>query len=88
MSALSIRIPDDLRDKAMRLAKKRNMSFNGSVNYWLQAAVTQDETLEWMKKRLRGKNPELLIAKFGKLLEKTKPGEEATLEEIQTEIGE
>ena len=43
MSAISIRLPDDLKEKAMRLAKKKNMSFNGLVNYWLQAAVMQEE---------------------------------------------
>ena len=57
MSALSIRLPDELKEKAMRLAKKKNMSFNSLVNYWLQAAVTQEETVEWMKRPLAGKDP-------------------------------
>ena len=83
MSAISVRLPDELKDKAMRLAKKKNMSFNSLVNYWLQAAVQQDETLEWMKSRLSGKNPDLVIAKFGTFLGKTQPGNEPTLEEIQ-----
>lgn len=61
MSTLSIRRPDDLKYKVMRLAKKKNMSFNGLVNHWLQAAVTQDETFEWMKKRLQGKDSKLLL---------------------------
>lgn len=83
MSAISVRLPDDLKGKAMRLAKKKNMSFNSLVNHWLQAAVLQDETLEWMKSRLSGKNPELMISKFGAILEKTQSGEEPTLDEIQ-----
>ena len=88
MSTLSIRLPDDLKHKAMRLAKKKNMSFNGLVNRWLQAAVTQDETIEWMKKRLQGKDSKLRHAEFGRFLEKTKPGEEPTLKEIQERLGE
>ncbi len=48
MSAISVRLLDELKDKAMRLAKKKNMSFNTLVNYWLQAAVQQDETIEWI----------------------------------------
>ncbi len=88
MSAISVRLPDELKDKAMRLAKKNNMSFNSLVNYWLQAAVQQDETLQWMKSRLSGKNPELVIAKFGSFLEKTQPGGEPTLNEIQQAIKE
>ena len=83
MSAISIRLPDDLKNKAMRLAKKKNMSFNSLVNYWLQAAVMQDETLEWMKSRLGGKSPDLLITEFGKFLQSTKIGDEPTLDEIQ-----
>ena len=83
MSAISVRLPDELKDKAMRLAKKKNMSFNSLVNYWLQAAVQQDETIEWMKSRLSGKNPELGITKFGAFLKKTQLGDEPTLDEIQ-----
>jgi len=84
MAAISVRIPDELKEKAMRLAKKNNMSFNSLVNYWLQTAVIRDETLEWMKRRLAGKEPEQLIAAFGEFLEKTSDGEEPTLEEIQS----
>lgn len=83
MSAISVRLPDELKDKAMRLAKKKNMSFNTLVNYWLQAAVQQDETIEWMKSRLSGKNPDLVIAKFGDFLQKTQLGDEPTIDEIQ-----
>ncbi len=83
MSAISVRLPDELKDKAMRLAKKKNISFNSLVNYWLQAAVQQDETIEWMKSRLSGKNPDLVIAKFGDFLQKTQPGDELSIDEIQ-----
>jgi predicted transcriptional regulator len=83
MRAISVRLPDDLKDRAMQLAKKKNISFNSLVNHWLQAAVQQDETLEWMKSRLSGKNPEDIISKFGTFLEKTHIGEEPTLEYIQ-----
>ncbi len=41
-----------------------------------------------MKIRLAGKNPELLIAKFGTFLEKTKPGTEPALDEIQEAMKE
>ncbi len=88
MSTLSIRLPDDLKVKATQLAKKKNMSLNALVNYWLQTAVVQDETIEWMTRRLSGKNPNLLIAEFGKFLEKTKPGVEPALDEIQQAISE
>lgn len=82
MSTLSLRLPDELKLKAMRLAKRKNMSFNALVNHWLQVAILQDETIEWMKRRLNGKNPELLIAEFGRFLNQTTPGTEPTIDEI------
>ncbi len=83
MSTISISMPDDLKAKALQLANKENMSLDAFVNYWLQTAVLRDETIEWMKARLQGRNADLLIAAFGKFLEKTKPGDEPSLEEIQ-----
>ena len=83
MGAISVRLPDDLKNKAMKLAKKQNISFNSLVNHWLQTAVMQDETLEWMNRQLAGKRPVDLIADFGAFLEQSEPGEEPTLDEIQ-----
>lgn len=88
MSTLSIRVPEDLKVKAVQLAKKKEMSLEALVNYWLRTAVVQDETIEWMKTRLAVKNSALLIAEFGKFLEKTKPGSEPALEEIQQALQE
>jgi hypothetical protein len=88
MSTISIRLPEELKTKAVLLAQKKKISLNELVKYWLQTAVVQEETMEWMKSRLHGKNPELLIAEFGKFLEKTKPGPEPTLEELQRARGE
>ena len=83
MAAISIRLPDDLKEKAVRLAQKKNMSFNSLVTYWLQTAVVQDETVEWMRRRLKGKEPAYLIAQLGDFLDKTRSGPEPTLEEVQ-----
>ena len=83
MGVISVRLPDDLKDKAMKLAKKKNISFNSLVNHWLQAAVMQDETLEWMNRQLGGKKPADLIADFGAYLAQNEPGKEPTLDEIQ-----
>ncbi len=88
MSTLSIRLPEDLKAKAVQLAKKKKMSLDALVNYWLQTAVVQDETIEWMKTRLAGKNSALLIAELGNFLEKTKPGQEPTWDEIQQALKE
>ncbi|MGH1366400.1 MAG: toxin-antitoxin system HicB family antitoxin [Calditrichia bacterium] len=82
MSAMSIRIPDELKEKAMRLAKKNNISFNSLVNHWLRTAVMQDETIAWMNRRLQGKDSTELIEQFGKVLSETTEGNEPTLQEI------
>jgi hypothetical protein len=82
MSTLSIRVPDALKKKASRLARKNKMSFNAFVNQWLQIAVTREETLEWMESRLNNKNSELLISEFGKYLSKSKKGKEPTVSQI------
>lgn len=66
----------------MRLAPK-NISFNALVNYWWQAVILQDEILEWMKRRLSGKNPEFLIAEFGRFFNSTKAGSEPSLDDIE-----
>ncbi|ETW96168.1 hypothetical protein [Candidatus Entotheonella palauensis] len=88
MGAISVRLPDDLKDKAMKLAKKKNISFNSLVNHWLQAAVMQDETLEWMNKQLGGKKPTDLIADFGDFLARSEPGDEPALEDIEQALNE
>jgi predicted transcriptional regulator len=87
MAALSVRIPDELKNKASKLARKQNLSLNSFINHWLRAAVTQDETIEWMKRQLGGRSQEKLVADFGKILNKLQPGEEPTLNEIEKAMG-
>ena len=86
MAVLTLRISNDLKANAKRLARKKNMSFNSLVNHWLQVAVSQDETIEWMKAKLKGKNPDRLIAEFGQFLEKTTPGSEPGYDEIKNAL--
>ncbi len=83
MGVISVRLPDDLKEKAMKLAKKNNMSFNSLVNHWLQAAVMQDDTLDWMQRQLGGKKPAEVIAAFGAFLDYSEPGAEPTLDDMQ-----
>jgi hypothetical protein len=66
----------------MELAKKRNLSFNNLVNYWLPAAVTQEETMAWMKRPLAGKDLILLIDELGTFLDKKSVGEEPNMHRI------
>ena len=88
MTTISVKLPEDLKAKAVLLAQRKKMSLGELVKYSLHTAVVQEETMAWMKSRLRGKNPELLVAEFGHFLEKTKPGPEPTSEEIQSALRE
>ena len=83
MSTLSIRIPEKLKRKAMQLARKNEMSFNAYINHWLQIAVTREETLEWMEKRLSTKNSEERIRQFGLFLDETQTGREPGIKKIR-----
>ncbi len=83
MSTLSIRVPDALKKKASRLARKNKMSFNAFINQWLQIAVAREETLEWMDNRLKNKNTKELILNFESYLSKSKQGKEPTAAEVK-----
>ena len=74
MTTVLLHIPDELKSKTTQIARKKNMSFNSFVNYWLQVAVMREETIEWMNARLKGKNHNQLIDQFGQFLAKSKPG--------------
>ena len=88
MSALTIRLPDELKERAMRLAKKKKMSLNALVRHWLETAVLQDQTMDWMERRLRGKQGEEVVAEFGRLLEQSSPGTEPGRRTIDDALGE
>ncbi len=83
MSTLSIRVPDNLKEKAVNMAKRNSMSFNAFVNHWLQIAVVREETKEWMNSRLSAKNRAELKSEFEAFLKKTKSGNEPTQKEIE-----
>jgi len=83
MATLSLRMRDDLKQKAGQLAKEQGVSLNAYINATLAAAVAQQETLSFFGDRLRGIDQEALHKRVLKFMRKTRPGREPTAEEIE-----
>jgi hypothetical protein len=83
MATLSLRMRDDLKQKAQQLAKEQGISLNGFVNATIAAAVAQQETLMFFSDRLRGVDQEALHQRVLKLMRNTRSGKEPSTEEIE-----
>ncbi len=82
MATLSLRMRDDLKQKAQQLAKEQGVSLNSFINATLAATVAQQETLTFFSDRLRDVDQDALHKRVLKLMRKTHPGKEPTMEEI------
>ena len=86
MATLSLRMRDDLKQKAQQLAKEQGVSLNGFINATLAAAIAQQETLTLFSDRLRGVDQEALHKRVLEFMRKTRPGKEPTIEEIERAV--
>ena len=86
MATFSLRMRDDLKQKAQQLAKEQGVSLNGFINATLAATVAQQETLTLFSDRLRDVDQEALHKRVLKFMRKTRPGKEPTLEEIERAV--
>ena len=86
MATLSLRMRDDLKQKAQRLARAQGVSLNGFVNANIAAAVAQQETLELFGGRLRGVDQEALHRRVLRFMRKTRPGKEPSIDEIERAV--
>ena len=82
MAMLSLRMRDDLKQKAEQLAKEQGVSLNGFINATLAATIAQQETLAIFGDRLRDVDQEALHKRVLKFMRKTRPGKEPSIEEI------
>ena len=86
MATISLRMRDDLKQKAQQLAKEQGVSLNGFINATLAATVAQQETLTFFGDRLRKVDQEELHKRVLKFMRKTHPGKEPTLEEMERAV--
>ncbi|ETW92454.1 MAG: hypothetical protein ETSY2_53385, partial [Candidatus Entotheonella gemina] len=83
MATLSLRMRDDLKQKAQQLAKEQGVSLNGFINATVAATVAQQETLKFFGDRLRDVDQDTLHKRVLKFMRQTRSGEEPSLEEIE-----
>ena len=82
MATLSLRMRDDLKQKAQQLAKEQGVSLNGFINATLAATIAQQETLAFFSDRLQDVDQEALHKRVLKFMRKTRRGKEPTAEEV------
>ena len=88
MATLSLRMRDDLKQKAQSLAERQGVSLNNYVNSVIAASVAQEETMQFFRNRLQDMDLPKLHRKVVKMLERTRPGTDPSPEELQRIIGE
>lgn len=87
MATLSLRIREDLKRKALALAKREGVSLNNFVNAALAAAVAQEETLAFFEDRLKDVDLESLHERVLRFMSETRPGDGPTLDELKRALG-
>jgi predicted DNA-binding protein len=83
MATLSLRIRDDLKQKAQQLAKEQGVSLNAFINSTIAATIAQMETMTLFSDHLRDVDENLLHNRVLEFMRKTRSGEEPSLEEIE-----
>ncbi len=86
MATLSLRMRDDLKQKAQQLAKEQGVSLNGFINATIAAAIAQHETLMFLSDRLRDVDQDALHERVLEFMRKTRPDKEPTIEEIERAV--
>jgi len=88
MATLSLRMRDDLKEKAQRLAREQGVSLNAYITATLAATVAQQETLAMFTDRLQGVDRQALHQEVIEFMSNAEAGDEPTAEEIQRAIDE
>ncbi len=73
MATLSLRMRDDLKQKAQQLANEQGVSLNSFINATIAAAVAQQETLALFSDRLKNVDQDALHKRVLKFSEKVAP---------------
>ena len=86
MATLSLRMRDDLKQKAQQLAKEQGVSLNSFINATLAATIAQQETLTLFSDRLRGVDQDALHQRVLAFMRKTRVDKEPSMEEIERAV--
>lgn len=88
MATLSVRMRDDLKQKAQSLARRQRVSLNNFINAIVAAAVAQEEALAFFDDRLKGMDLEELHKRVMAFMRETKPGSGPSAEELKEAMGD
>lgn len=88
MATLSLRMRDDLKQKAQHLAQQQGVSLNNYINSVVAASIAQEETLRFFRDRLQDVDLEALHKRVLRFMEKPRPGSDPSPEELRRVIGE
>jgi len=86
MATISIRIDDDLQQKAQSLASEQGVSLERLIAAALAATLAQRETLDFFDERLRGVDRDELHLRVLKFMQESRPGSEPDSKEIQRAV--
>ena len=87
MATLSLRIRDDLKRKAQKLAQQQGVSLNNFINATVAASVAQEETLAFFNGRLQGVDLDALSKRVQQFMSRTKPGAGPSPDEVRQAMG-
>lgn len=88
MATLSLRIREDLKQKAQELARREGVSLNNFINAALAATVAQAETLTFFEDRLKDVDLEALHERVLKFMRETEPGTDPSIDELRDAMGD
>ena len=87
MANLSLRIRDELKLKAQRLAQQQGVSLNNYINAVVAASVAQEETLAFFQDRLTDVDLTELHERVLRFMKTTRPGTDPPTEQLNQAIG-
>lgn len=71
-NVLTIRIPEDLKQRLEKTAKKQGVSMNQFALYAFTKSLSDLETNEHFKTYLKNKSPEEILSNFDNVMKKVK----------------
>jgi predicted transcriptional regulator len=86
MATLSIRIPDNLKEKVAALAEQQGVSMNNFITSCLSSAVAQETTRAFLLQRLEGVDLNETTAAFERIMSETRRGRGPSMREVDAAI--
>ena len=87
MANLSLRMRDELKLKAQRLAQEQGVSLNNYITAVVAASVAQEETLAFFQDRLKDVDLAKLHERVLRFMQATRPGADPSTERLNEAIG-